>query len=921
MQERLPELNQELERRYGSVLALRIGVNTGQVVAGDASTRETFVSGDAVNTAARLEQAAAPGEVLLGEATYRLVRDVVEAEPVEPITAKGKTEPVAAYRLLSVPLAPAPRPGRQTPLVGRTEELRALEEMFARATAWGRLELATLIGEPGVGKSRLASEFVAALGGRARVLMGRCLAYGESITWWPLAEIVRAAAGIHDEHDRAHALDRLNGLGLEPSATATLADLFGLGERPLGVKQIPWATRTLIESLAAERPLLLLVEDLHWAEPALLDLLLDLAERVRAPALLLATARPELMQPRPDWPGTVRLDVLSEGETRVLLDATSLSGGERDAALRACGGNPLFAEELASFLAERPDAGTVPPTLGALLAARLDGLPASERSAAERGAVEGELFHRGAVVALSDGGERAAVPAALDGLADRDLARPAQAGFVDEAAFRFKHALVRDAAYEGTAKRLRAELHERFADWLEEKIGDRQAEVEEILGHHLERAYRYRAELAKLDERAAELARRAAERLARAGGRALLRSDMPAAVSLLGRAADLLASGGDARAGVLFDLADALMAVGRLSDAASTLEDAARSAWESRDAAAEWRVRIALARLGVGIDPEADLADARALAGRALPALEGDEGGLADACCLLATVEHREGHGGEWQAALERALEHARRAGDLRREKDIVVDLGDALLHGPATVAELHALVEWQLEWGGAIGNRFLEVDGHLGLAYVYPMLGRFDEARREVAHAKLAFEELGAGVWDRIEAAWAGGTLERLAGRPDAAEPEFRFVYDLYRRLGRTTGRFATITAELADALCAQGRDEEALAFMEESAAAAGASDVVPEGLRRSVEAKLHSRRGASEQAVATALEAVRLLDTTDFLNARGRARCDLAEVLVLADRPDEAGPIFQEAGRLFEQKGNLVSGERARSLADARS
>jgi len=225
MQKRLPELNQELERRYGSVLALRIGVNTGQIVAGDASTRETFVSGDAVNTAARLEQAAAPGEVLLGEATYRLVRDMVEAEPVEPITAKGKAEPVAAYRLLSVPLAPAPRAGRQTPLVGRTEELRTLEEMFARATAGGRLELATMIGEPGVGKSRLASEFVAALGGRARVLVGRCLAYGEGITWWPLAEIVRAAAGIHDEHDRAHALDRLNGLGLEPAATATLTDL------------------------------------------------------------------------------------------------------------------------------------------------------------------------------------------------------------------------------------------------------------------------------------------------------------------------------------------------------------------------------------------------------------------------------------------------------------------------------------------------------------------------------------------------------------------------------------------------------------------------------------------------------------------------------------------------------------------------
>jgi class 3 adenylate cyclase/tetratricopeptide (TPR) repeat protein len=918
MQRRLTDLNERLAVRYGSQLAMRIGINTGEVVAGDPSARETFVSGDAVNIAARLEQAAKSGEILIGTQTYRLARHAIQADPVEPIQAKGKAARVEAHRLLSVVSEPSPRTF-ETPFIGRVGEVRALARMLDEAVAAGGLKLATVVGEPGVGKSRLVAELVDTLAGSARLLAGRCLAYGEGITWWPLAEIVRDAAGIHDEHDRVKALRRLEKLGLDMAAAATLAALLGLDDRPVSVEQVPWAVRVLIEALAVDRPVLLLVEDLHWADPALLDLLLELGERVRAPSLLLATARPELLEARPDWPGVIPLDVLDEDETRLLLGARSLATRDLEAVIRGCGGNPLFAEELAAFLGDQPDATTVPPTLGALLAARLDRLPESERSAAERGAIEGEVFHRGAVIALSTAAEASGVPGALTSLVGRDLVRRTQAQFVDDAAFRFKHALVRDAAYEGTAKRLRSELHQRFADWLEEKAGYRLAEVQEIVAYHLERAYRYRIELTLVDKEGAALAGRAAERLAHAGNRALIRSDISAAVSLLERAIGLLPADAPRRCAVLLDLGEALEDSGDLDAASVRFDEAGVAAREVDDEAAEWRAKIATMLIRVFSDPATSPASVREFVDAALPSLErlADHCGLADAWRLLGVVERRQGRGARWQAALERALECARRAGDDRREKNLVIDLGEALLHGPAPIARLQEFVDWQLEWGRTIGDRFLEAEAHLGLAYIDAMFGRFDEARSDVSSGRRIFDELGASVWARVSAAMVAGALERLAHQPAAAEMEFRYARDALEGLGRITGVYSVVLAELAHVVLAQGRDEEALELVAASAAATHVMEVFARSLAKAAEAIAVGRRGHIERARVIADEAVALANTTDSLDLRARALAGLGEVLLLANRHDEAATILDEAAQLFEQKGNVISARDARARA----
>lgn len=513
MRQRLDELNVELERRFATRIALRIGVNTGEVVAGDASSRQAIATGDAVNVAARLEQAAPPGEILLGELTHRVVRKAVKAEPAEPLTAKGKTEPLQAYRLLEVPSATAPPTPRTTaPLIGRQRELLRLNDAFAEVVG-GRCVLLTVVGEPGVGKSRLAAEFVASLGPPVSVLRGRCLPYGEGITFWPIREMVVEAAVVLDDHSPEEAESRIRSL-LQPGDDAELiaarvAQAIGLSFGVVSREEIAWAIRRWFEALAERGPLVLVVDDIQWAEDTLRDLLADLPRLSSgSPILLLCLARPELLDEVPGWCPTIRLEPLgdrdAEGLIREILgDLAEPRLLER--IIAAAGGNPLFAQEIANLLVEEGASGSgaargivgleIPLTLTMLLEARLDRLPESERAALERGSVEGEVFHRGAVAELSGPGSRPAVQSDLEGLVRRRLLRPERAGFVDEAAFRFDHILVRDTAYRGIPKKVRAQLHQGFAMWVEAKAAGRIVEYEEIVGYHFEQAYRYREAL------------------------------------------------------------------------------------------------------------------------------------------------------------------------------------------------------------------------------------------------------------------------------------------------------------------------------------------------------------------------------------------------------------------------------------------
>ena len=598
MRERLAALNEELERDWGVRIDVRTGVNTGEVVAGDPSGGQRFATGDAVNVAKRFEEAAPANEILLGATTYRLVRDAVEVEQVADLTLKGKSAPVDAFRLLSIEPGAAGRARRlDSPMVGRERERTALHQAYERAAGERACHLFTVLGTAGVGKSRLVSEFLDGLGERATVVHGRCLPYGEGITFWPLREVIRTLYG---EDFPSTIRARLAGDENAELIAERLGAALGHVESIGPTDETSWAVRKLFEALARERPFVVVFDDLQWAAPTFLDLVEHIADWSRdAPILLVCLARPELLEGRPRWSGgkfnatSVLLEPLNEAESGELvgnlLGRAQLAGEVRARVMNAAEGNPLFVEEMFAMLIddgllERSNGDwvptgdlatvTVPPTIQALLSARLDRLGPTERAVSERASIEGKVFHRGAVVELSSEEIRSEVGSHLEALVRKELVRPDHAQFPGEDAFRFRHQLIRDAAYDAMSKELRAELHEQFAAWLENAAGDRVLEYEEILGFHLEQAYRYRAELAPVDEAARDLASRAAERLSSAGEHARLRGDMAAAADLLDRAASLLPNDDARRRKLLPALLDATIEAGQLSRASDAVTEA-----------------------------------------------------------------------------------------------------------------------------------------------------------------------------------------------------------------------------------------------------------------------------------------------------------------------------------------------------------
>nr|MBA2461821.1 AAA family ATPase [Actinomycetota bacterium] len=563
LRDSLASLNGELERDYGVSLQLRTGVNTGEVVTG---TEERLATGDAVNVAARLEQTAQPGEILIGAQKRLLARAAIEVEPVEPLSVRGKAALLPAHRLLRVVEgAPAFERRLDAPLVGRREELARMRSAFDEAVSERRCRLVTLLGPPGIGKSRLARELESALAGEAAVLSGRCLAYGEGVTYWPIIEIFRQAGG---EDELAGAL----------SAGAP--------------EEIFWSVRKAFEQRARQRPLALVIEDIHWAEPTLLDFVEHLVDWTRdASLLLLCLARPELLDARPAWGGqSIALEPLSRDESDQLIEEL-LGGAALEDATRArirevAEGNPLFVEQLLAMLGEGGDPEHVPATMHALLAARLDALPDEERDLLERASVVGLEFEWEALAELAPERRRPS-GAQLAALVRKELIRPHEA---IEDTFGFRHMLIRDAAYERIPKELRSDLHERFAGWLD----GRGEEFEEIVGYHLEQAYRFVTELGPVTDRARALAKRAAERLAAAGQRALARGDMPAAASLLERAGALLPPDDRRRLALLPTLGRALRDAGQLERANAVLTEAVECSGSERARTCGRRRRVAV---------------------------------------------------------------------------------------------------------------------------------------------------------------------------------------------------------------------------------------------------------------------------------------------------------------------------------------
>ncbi|MBF8289183.1 MAG: hypothetical protein HW391_151 [Chloroflexi bacterium] len=532
MQRALTILNVELEREYGVTLANRTGVNTGPVVANsDPNANQQIVTGDTVNVAARLEQAAPAMEVLIGELTYQLVRNQVSIEAIEPLELKGKAERVPAYRLLDVRAAAARAEeaearGTPTPFVGRAAELARLAEAFEEVDDFRVCGLRIVVGDAGVGKSRLSREFRQRLAGRARILRGRCLPYGNGITFWPIVEIVREAAGIEPDDSPADAVAKIDALLADGSAEAPggtdrravverVAAAVGLSTTRFPVAELFWGIRKLLEHLARTQPLVLGIDDLHSAEPTFLELLDHLVETVRSAAILIvASARLELQEAHPAWwdaqaAHRILVRPLGEAESNQLIGSL-LDGGELDQGVSgriviAAEGNPLFVEQVVSMLI---DAGTltrdgdrwvssesaaelaVPPSISALLASRLDHLGREERAVIEPASVIGLVFPMPAISELVPEPVRAAVSGHLMTLARKRFVRPDASD--DDGAYRFVNLLVRDTAYGTLLKRSRATLHERFVEWAERvnRERGREQEFEEILGYHLEQAYR-----------------------------------------------------------------------------------------------------------------------------------------------------------------------------------------------------------------------------------------------------------------------------------------------------------------------------------------------------------------------------------------------------------------------------------------------
>ena len=601
MRSALSELNDGLEARWGVRLQVRTGINTGEVIAGDPSAGHGFVTGDAVNVAARLEQAASPDEILIGARTHQLVRDAVEVVPVDPLELKGKSQPVPAYRLIEV-RADTPGTVRRldSPLVGRDDELSRLRGAHDTAMTERRCALVAVVGEAGVGKSRLLAEFATSTADDVLVVMGRCLPYGEAITFWPIVEVVRGASGITADDSVQVARAKLAAVVAEteePDAVVQrVGGVLGLEDAASSPAETSWALRSFFEAAAARRPLVLIFDDAHWGEEPFLDFLQYMAASSRSvPISMVVLARTELLESRPAFAQVgdlLALAPLEPAQTRSLV-SNLLGGGDvapevSEQVAGIANGNALFVEELLRMLVEEGHLSyregrwspvselpftSTPPAIQSLIAARLDRLPRAEREVLERASVIGREFWPGAVRRLSPEPARAALDERLAALVDKQLLIAAGPRFGGEDPFAFTHSLVRDVAYQEMLKATRADLHERFAAWLEETAGERAVEYQEILGHHLEQAYRYLVELQSADRHSQDIAGRAATHLSSAGGRALARGDMAAAVNLLERASSLLGEEDPSRRDVALKLGIALAGTGQLSRVTNLLAE------------------------------------------------------------------------------------------------------------------------------------------------------------------------------------------------------------------------------------------------------------------------------------------------------------------------------------------------------------
>jgi class 3 adenylate cyclase/tetratricopeptide (TPR) repeat protein len=942
MQEALANLNVELRQRWGVTLTNRTGVNTGETVAGDPSEGQRLVTGDAVNVAARLEQAAPANEILIGDPTYRLVRNDVQVEEVEPLELKGKSERVPAYRLLGVSSDGARAQSSGGALIGREAELGTLKVEFERAVSERSCRSVTLVAEAGVGKSRLVEEFARGVGASAEVLRGRCLSYGRGITFWPIVEIVRHATGIREDDPPERARRQIASM-LDGAADAAeqVAAAAGLSEREFPLEELFWGVRKLLENMARRRPLVVLFEDVHWAELTLLDLIEHVAvSSSDAPMLILCTARP-FDEERPGWAlgaDSARIDLGALSAEDTALVVSDLLGGSEVAdevtarVVEASEGNPLFVEQMIAMLVDdellRREDGrwemvgdlakvAVPPSINALLAARLDLLSAEERAVVEPASVIGAVFVTEAVEAI--------VPEAIGGDVARHLQALVRKRFItrnpaadSDSGFRFHHILVREAAYQGMLKRRRASLHEQYADWADAVNRDREraVEYEEIQGYHLEQAHQYLSELGPLDDHGRELGLRAGIRLSSAGRRAFGRGDMPAAANLLRRAASLFPEEDERRVELLPSLGEAMMEIGEFAWGELFLDEAVERADHAADTRllADALLTRLVARSFVVEDVEGWSAEVVSELDRLIPALERVEAHaeLAKAWRLLGFVHGSVCRWSEQVDAHRNAIEHARRAGNARLEARLTAEYANGLRDGRTPVDE--AIVECEAALERGLVGRQAEALVRCSLARLRATQGDFAEARELIAEAARLRDELGANLIVPVTSLHSS-RVETLAGDLQAAERDLRIDFEKLSSIGAKYS-LPLVGVLLARALCRPGRYREAAELNATVEQLADDADVETQAIRRCVSAQiLVAEAGDPDEAEGLAREALEIVDS-ESPDLRGDCLMVLAEILTASGRSDEARLALREAYDLYTLKGNVVSADRALSL-----
>jgi class 3 adenylate cyclase/tetratricopeptide (TPR) repeat protein len=838
-------------------LEARVGIEAGEVVVDE--TDSTFATGEAVNVAARLQQAAGPGEILVGEAAHRLTQGRIEADEVGPLELRGFRNPIPAYRALATVDGAQPVPAISAQFIGREEELELLENTLARTIRSRRPHVFTVYGEPGIGKSRLIREFLAGVEG-ATILTGRALPYGEGITYWPLAEMVKAAAGITDDDPMETAREKL----IECCGDEAIAELLGLasgvmeaveGER--GQPEIAWAAREFVDELADVQPLIMVFEDIHWAEEALLELIDHLAQWVRERALLiLCLARPELLDVRPGWGGgrirstAIELEPLVREESEQLADALlaehDVSEKVQARLLDKTEGNPLFVEETVRMLLEQGAEGgdRIPDSLQALIGARIDRLPAGEKIVLQRASVIGRVFWAGAIDHVSPEYDADELEDMLDDLLLRDfVTREERSTISGESAYRFKHGLIREVTYGGLSKSGRAEYHTRFAEWLHRRADK---ELLEIRAHHLDHATLLYAEL---DGRPpADLAREAAQALEGAGKRALARESNLSARKILLRSVEL-----EPTLRRRFLAARAAWQLEDLPVVRDEMSVIAEQAAAESDRGIQSRALTALSEVAASLDGE--LGRATELADAALEVVEADD------------------HEGRFRA-LDRRARVARWVGHL---------------------AEAEAFEEQALEAARAAGRKDHEARAALQLAGIHIARMEEDKAEPLIARALELAEESGSIV-ARASAAQSKGTLHRVRGEYEESQGWLTKALDLYREAA-SLSEIAWTSRVLGQVAWTTGNPEKAEKLFRESIrllAPMQERGTLCESQR--LLAQLLLEQGRIDEAEKYALAARETVSAED-ITSRATTRVALAQVRAAQGRKDEAENLFREA------------------------